>query len=61
MRLPRPVVRQLTRAVVRPLLSPRFPLALRRPLLDVTGRVVTLPRAPGAAAARSAGYPPNGW
>jgi cation diffusion facilitator CzcD-associated flavoprotein CzcO/acetyl esterase/lipase len=44
MRLPRPVVRQLTRGVVRPLLSPRFPLALRRPLLDATGRVVPLPR-----------------
>jgi cation diffusion facilitator CzcD-associated flavoprotein CzcO/acetyl esterase/lipase len=44
MRLPRPVVRQLTRGVVRPLLSPRYPLALRRPLLDVTGRVVPLPR-----------------
>jgi cation diffusion facilitator CzcD-associated flavoprotein CzcO/acetyl esterase/lipase len=44
MRLPRPVVRQLTRGVVRPLLSPRFPLGLRRPLLDATGRVVPLPR-----------------
>ncbi|TWF78310.1 acetyl esterase/lipase [Pseudonocardia hierapolitana] len=44
MRLPRRVVRQLTRGVVRPLLSPRFPLVLRRPLLDVTGRVVPLPR-----------------
>jgi acetyl esterase/lipase len=44
MRLPRPAVRQLTRGVVRPLLSPRFPLALRRPLLDATGRVVPLPR-----------------
>ncbi|MHA6617586.1 alpha/beta hydrolase fold domain-containing protein [Pseudonocardia sp. DLS-67] len=44
MRLPRPVVRQLTRAVVRPLLSPRLPLAVRRPLLDATGRVVPLPR-----------------
>jgi cation diffusion facilitator CzcD-associated flavoprotein CzcO/acetyl esterase/lipase len=44
MRLPRSAVRQLTRGVVRPLLSPRLPLALRRPLLDVTGRVVPLPR-----------------
>jgi acetyl esterase/lipase len=44
MRLPRPAVRQLTRAVVRPLLSPRLPLGLRRPLLDATGRVVPLPR-----------------
>jgi monoterpene epsilon-lactone hydrolase len=44
MRLPRPVARQLTRGVVRPLLSPRLPLALRRPLLDATGRVVPLPR-----------------
>jgi cation diffusion facilitator CzcD-associated flavoprotein CzcO/acetyl esterase/lipase len=44
MRLSRPVVRQLTRGVVRPLLSPRFPLAVRRPLLDATGRVVPLPR-----------------
>ncbi|TQM35267.1 alpha/beta hydrolase fold domain-containing protein [Pseudonocardia cypriaca] len=44
MRLPRSVVRQLTRGVVRPLLSPRLPLALRRPLLDATGRVVPLPR-----------------
>jgi cation diffusion facilitator CzcD-associated flavoprotein CzcO/acetyl esterase/lipase len=52
MQLPRPVVRQLTRGVVRPLLSPRFPLALRRPLLDVTGRVVPLPR--GTRRARGA-------
>jgi cation diffusion facilitator CzcD-associated flavoprotein CzcO/acetyl esterase/lipase len=44
MRLPRPVVRQLTRGVVRPLLSPRLPLALRRSLLDATGRVVPDPR-----------------
>jgi monoterpene epsilon-lactone hydrolase len=44
MRLLRPAVRRLTRAVVRPLLSPRLPLALRRPLLDATGRVVPLPR-----------------
>lgn len=44
MRLPRSAVRQLTRGVVRPLLSPRLPLVLRRPLLDVTGRVVPLPR-----------------
>ncbi len=44
MRLPRSVVRQLTRGVVRPLLSPHFPLGLRRPLLDATGRVMPLPR-----------------
>jgi monoterpene epsilon-lactone hydrolase len=44
MQLPRPVVRQLTRGVVRPLLSPRIPLALRRPLLDAAGLVVPLPR-----------------
>jgi len=44
MRLPRPVARQLTRGVVRPLLSPRLPLGLRRPLLDATARVVPLPR-----------------
>src|SRR5690606_25169097 len=44
MRFPRPVARQLTRGVVRPLLSPRLPLGLRRPLLDATARVVPLPR-----------------
>jgi cation diffusion facilitator CzcD-associated flavoprotein CzcO/acetyl esterase/lipase len=44
MRLPRPVVRQLTRSVVRPLLSPRLPLGLRRPLLDATAYVVADPR-----------------
>jgi cation diffusion facilitator CzcD-associated flavoprotein CzcO/acetyl esterase/lipase len=69
MRLPRAVVRQLTRAVVAPLLSPRFPLAVRRPLLDATGYVVPGPpgtrRSSGAlggvpterVAARGAGGP----
>jgi|GEM_PF-38925 len=44
MRLPRTVVRLLTRAVVAPLLSPRLPLALRRLLLDASGLVVPGPR-----------------
>jgi cation diffusion facilitator CzcD-associated flavoprotein CzcO/acetyl esterase/lipase len=44
MRLPRPAARLLTRAVVRPLLSPGLPLPVRRVLLDATGRVVPAPR-----------------
>jgi cation diffusion facilitator CzcD-associated flavoprotein CzcO/acetyl esterase/lipase len=52
MRLPRPVVRQLTRGVVRPLLSPRLPLGLRRPLLDATAYLV--PDPPGTRRSRGA-------
>ncbi len=44
MRLPRPAARLLTRALVRPLLSPGLPLPLRRVLLDVSGRIVPPPR-----------------
>jgi len=44
MQLSRPVVRHLTRLAVRPLLSPRLPLGLRRPLLDATGYLVPDPR-----------------
>jgi cation diffusion facilitator CzcD-associated flavoprotein CzcO/acetyl esterase/lipase len=43
-RLPSAVAARLTRAVVAPLLSPRFPLRLRRPLLDATGYLVPVPR-----------------
>jgi cation diffusion facilitator CzcD-associated flavoprotein CzcO/acetyl esterase/lipase len=42
--LPRPAARLLTRAVVRPLLSPGLPLPLRRALLDATGWAVPAPR-----------------
>ena len=45
MPLPRPAVRLLTRALVRPLLAPGpLPLPVRRRLLDATGRVLPLPR-----------------
>ena len=57
MRLPRPVVRLLTRAVVRPLLSPRLPVTLRRPLLDTTGRVVLLPHGTRRSRGRLGGVP----
>ena len=49
-RLSPPAARRLTRFGIAPLLDPRFPLALRRRLLDATGAVSPLPR--GARHAR---------
>ena len=43
MRLPRAVVRQLSRGIVAPLLSTRLPLVVRRPLLDAGGYLVPVP------------------
>jgi len=57
MRLPRPAVRQLTRGVVRPLLSPRFPLRVRRPLLDATGYFVPTPIGTRRSAGTLGGVP----
>lgn len=44
MRLPRPVVRMLVRALVAPILSPRRPIAMQRRLLDAAGTTVPSPR-----------------
>jgi epsilon-lactone hydrolase len=49
-RLSPPAARRLTRFGIAPLLDPRFPLALRRRLLDASGAVSPLPR--GARHAR---------
>jgi cation diffusion facilitator CzcD-associated flavoprotein CzcO/acetyl esterase/lipase len=43
MRLPRAMVRQLSRGIVAPLLSTRLPLVVRRPLLDAGGYLVPVP------------------
>ncbi|TQM15438.1 alpha/beta hydrolase fold domain-containing protein [Pseudonocardia kunmingensis] len=57
MRLPRAVVRGLTRVVVRPLLSPRLPLGARRPLLDATGYIGPDPRGTRRSRADLGGVP----
>jgi cation diffusion facilitator CzcD-associated flavoprotein CzcO/acetyl esterase/lipase len=57
MRLPHPAARLLTRAAVRPLLSPGLPLPLRRALLDATGRVVPVPRGTARAPRVLGGVP----
>ena len=49
-RLSPPAARRLTRFGIAPLLDPRFPIALRRRLLDASGAVSPLPR--GARHAR---------
>ncbi|NMI00459.1 alpha/beta hydrolase fold domain-containing protein, partial [Pseudonocardia acidicola] len=42
-RVPRPVVRGIVRAVVAPILSPRVPAPVQRRLLDLAGRTVPAP------------------
>jgi monoterpene epsilon-lactone hydrolase len=56
-RLPRAVVRRLTRVAVAPLLSPRYPLTLRRPLLDASGHLLPLPRGTRRSSGALGGVP----
>lgn len=44
MHLPLPLVRAVTRGFLAPLLAPRLPLAVRRPLIDLSGYTVLGPR-----------------
>lgn len=44
MHLPTPVARAVTRSALAPLLDPRFPLVVRRPLIDLSGYTVPGPR-----------------
>ena len=57
MRLPRDWAWWLTRTAVAPLLSPRLPLPLRRPLLDATGYVVPVPRGTRRSSGALGGVP----
>jgi cation diffusion facilitator CzcD-associated flavoprotein CzcO/acetyl esterase/lipase len=55
--LPRPVVRALVRATVAPVLSPRIPVGAQRRLLDLSGRVLPLPRGTRSTASSLGGVP----